>query len=92
MFPTDGTFHGNSFPAAWECKSSYASNMFTDIQTSRELIQMDTKKMMTYELFTMDDEKFTVRIEHSRIGSLDKNSINQTFLISFIHLSVSVII
>ena len=34
-------------------------NVFIDIQTSKELIQMDTDKMMTYGTFTMDDEKFT---------------------------------
>ena len=32
-------------------------NVFIDIQTSKELIQMDTDKMMTYGTFTMDDEK-----------------------------------
>ena len=35
-------------------------NMFIDIQTSKELIQMDINKMMTYEVFTMDDEKLTL--------------------------------
>ena len=54
-------------------------NVFIDIQTSKELIQMDTDKMMTYGTFTMDDEKLTVIIKHNRIGSLDKYSINQTF-------------
>ena len=34
-------------------------NVFTDIQTSKELIQMDTDKRMTYGTFTMDDEKLT---------------------------------
>ena len=34
-------------------------NVFIDIQTSKELIQMDTDKMMTYETFTMYDEKLT---------------------------------
>ena len=34
-------------------------NVFIDIQTSKELIQMDTDKMMTYGTFTMDDEKLT---------------------------------
>ena len=34
-------------------------NVFNDIQTSKELIQMDTDKMMTYETFTTDDEKLT---------------------------------
>ena len=34
-------------------------NVFIDIQTSKELIQMDTNKMMTYGTFTMDDEKLT---------------------------------
>ena len=37
----------------------YVLNMFIDIQTSKELIQMDTDKMMTYGTFTMDDEKLT---------------------------------
>ena len=32
-------------------------NVFIDIQTSKELIQMDTDKMMSYGTFTMDDEK-----------------------------------
>ena len=35
--------------------------------------------MMTYETFTMGDEKLTVIIKHNRNGSLDKYSINQTF-------------
>ena len=34
-------------------------NVFIDIQTSKELIQMDTDKMMTYGTFTMDEEKLT---------------------------------
>ena len=34
-------------------------NVFINIQTSKELIQMDTDKMMTYGTFTMDDEKLT---------------------------------
>ena len=34
-------------------------NVFIDIQTSKELIQMDTDKMMIYGTFTMDDEKLT---------------------------------
>ena len=34
-------------------------HMFIDIQTSQELTQMDSDKMMTYEIFTMDDEKLT---------------------------------
>ena len=34
-------------------------NVFIDIQTSKEFIQMDTDKMMTYGTFTMDDEKLT---------------------------------
>ena len=34
-------------------------NVFIDIQTSKELIQMDTDKMMTHETFTMDEEKLT---------------------------------
>ena len=34
-------------------------NVFIDIQTSKELTQMDTDKMMTYGTFTMDDEKLT---------------------------------
>ena len=34
-------------------------NVFIDIQTSKELIQMDTDKMMTCGTFTMDDEKLT---------------------------------
>ena len=54
-------------------------NMFIDIQTSKELIQMDTDKMMTYGTFTMDDEKLTVIIKHNIIGSLYKYIINQTF-------------
>ena len=29
-------------------------NVFIDIQTSRELIQMDTNKLMTYGTFTME--------------------------------------
>ena len=33
--------------------------VFIDIQTSKELIQMDTDKMMTYGTYTMDDEKLT---------------------------------
>ena len=37
----------------------YVLNVFIDIQTSKELIQMDTDKMMTYGTFTMDDEKLT---------------------------------
>ena len=37
----------------------YVLNVFIDIQTSQELIQMDTDKMMTYGTFTMDDEKLT---------------------------------
>ena len=38
----------------------YALNVFIDIQTSKELIQMDTDKMMTYGTFTMDDEKLCI--------------------------------
>ena len=34
-------------------------NVFIDIQTSKELLEMDTDKMMTYGAFTMDDEKLT---------------------------------
>ena len=34
-------------------------NVVIDIQTSKELIQMDTYKMITYGTFTMDDEKLT---------------------------------
>ena len=34
-------------------------NVFIDIQTSKELTQMDTDKMMTYGTFTMNDEKLT---------------------------------
>ena len=30
--------------------------IFIDAQTSKDLIQMDSNKMMTYELFTMNDE------------------------------------
>ena len=30
-----------------------------DILTSKELMQMDTDKMITYETFTMDNEKLT---------------------------------
>ena len=37
----------------------YVLNVFIDIQTSKELIQMDTDKMMTYGTYTMDDEKLT---------------------------------
>ena len=46
----------------WQDGRALASNvlnMFIDIQTSKELIQMDTDKMMTYETFTMDDENHT---------------------------------
>ena len=39
--------------------TDYVLNVFIDIQTSKELIQMDTDKMMTYGTFTMDDEKLT---------------------------------
>ena len=34
-------------------------NVFIDIQTSKEVMQMDTDKMMTYGTFKMDDEKLT---------------------------------
>ena len=34
-------------------------NVFIDFQIDKELVQMDTDKMMTYETFTMDDEKLT---------------------------------
>ena len=37
----------------------YILNVFIDIQTSKELIQIDTDKMLTYGTFTMDDEKLT---------------------------------
>ena len=37
----------------------YVLNVFIDIQTSKELIQMDTDKMMTYGTFTVNDEKLT---------------------------------
>ena len=37
----------------------YVLNVFIDIQTSKELIQMDTDKIMTYGTLTMDDEKLT---------------------------------
>ena len=37
----------------------FVLNVFIDIQTSKELIQMDTDKMMTYGTYTMDDEKLT---------------------------------
>ena len=40
-------------------KNTCFLNVFIDIQTSKELIQMDTDKMMTYGTFTMDDEKLT---------------------------------
>ena len=45
--------------------------MFIDIQTSKALIQMDTNKMMTYEIFTMNAKKnpHIIKIEHNRIGS-----------------------
>ena len=60
--------------------SAYVLNVFIDIQTSKELIRMDTNKMMTYGTFTMDDEKtHTVIIKHNIIGSLYKYIINQTF-------------
>ena len=38
---------------------AYVLNVFTDIQTSKEFIQMDTDKMMTYGTFTMGDETLT---------------------------------
>ena len=41
------------------CMQLYVLNVFIDIQTSKELIQMDTDKMMTYGTLTMDDEKLT---------------------------------
>ena len=48
----------------------YVLNMFIDIQTSKELIQMGINKMMTYAIFTMNDEKtYIVRIKHNRIRS-----------------------
>ena len=65
---------------------SYVLNVFIDIQTSKELIQIDTDKMTTYGTFTMDDEKLTVIIKHNIIGSLYKYSINQNLLDSFINL------
>ena len=37
--------------------TKYVLNAFIDIQTSKELIQLDTDKMLTYGTFTMDDEK-----------------------------------
>ena len=37
----------------------YVLNVFIDIQTSKELIQVDTDKMMTYGTSTVDDEKLT---------------------------------
>ena len=43
-----------------DCIDKYVLNVFIDIQTSKELIQMDTDKMMTYGTFTMDDEKLTL--------------------------------
>ena len=47
--------------------------MFVDIQTSKELIQMDTNKMMTYEIFIMNYAKtHIIRFENNRIGSSDK--------------------
>ena len=58
---------------------TYVLNVFIDIQTSKELIQMDTDKMMTYGTFTMDDEKLTVIIKHNIIGSLYQYIFNQTF-------------
>ena len=39
--------------------SDYVLNVFIDIQTIKEPIQMDTDKMMTYGTFTMHDEKLT---------------------------------
>ena len=51
------TFQGHDL-----CKSHvgpYVLNVFIDIQKSKELIQMDTDKMMTYGTFTMNDEKLT---------------------------------
>ena len=45
--------------ASCKCKeliTIYVVKVFIDIQTSKELIQMDTDKMMTYETFAMDDE------------------------------------
>ena len=41
-------------------------NVFIDIQTSKELIQMDTDKMMTYGTFTVDDEKLTQSYSHTQ--------------------------
>ena len=39
----------------------YVLIMFIDIQTSKELIQMDINKLMTYDIFTMDGYKgFTI--------------------------------
>ena len=72
------TIH-ESFCLSSKSLEIYVLNVFIDIQTSKELIQMDTDKMMTYVTFTMDDEKLTVIIKHNIIGSLDKYSINQTF-------------
>ena len=43
----------------WFHDGQYVLNVFIDIQTSKELIQMDTDKMMTYGTFTTDDEKLT---------------------------------
>ena len=47
---------------AWQLAivlQKHVLNVFIDIQTSKELIQMDTDKMMTYGTFTMDDEKLS---------------------------------
>ena len=49
---------------------TYVLNVFINIQTSKELIQMDTDKMMTYGTFTMDDEK------HMLCGSVDYKTIH----------------
>ena len=46
-------FFSSSARPLWK----YVLNMFIDIQTSKELTQMDTDKMMTYG--TLDDEKLT---------------------------------
>ena len=50
-----------SVPLVWQDNffiKWHVLNVFIDIQTSKELIQMDTDKMMTYGTFTMDDIKW----------------------------------
>ena len=65
--------------------------MFIDIQTTKELIQMGTNKMMAYEKIKMNDEMMNEKNNsHNQNRTQQKWQFRQTFrqiLINLWHLS-----